>query len=441
MKALIKKFIPTSLLLKYHKLLAGLANFYYGYPSNNLIVIGVTGTNGKSTVCNLISKILEEGGFKTGIISTINYKIGSEEYLNLSKMTMPGRFRLRKYLKMMLTDGCQYAIVETTSEGIKQFRHWGLNYDLAVFTNLTPEHIESHGSFDKYKEAKGELFKALTKYPKKKIAGQVIKKVIVANLDDQNAEYFLNFPADLKYGFTIDHQSGSRSIPALKIIKGENFECQPDGLSFNCQNIKFNLKLQGRFNVSNALAAISIGLSQGVPIETAKKALEKIELIPGRLEKIQAKNFTVFVDYAHEPAGLGQVYQTLRPLTRGKIISVLGSQGGGRDKAKRPIMGQLAGRETDYVIVTNEDPYDDDPEEIINEVAEGSLAAGKILDKNLFKILDRRQAIKKALSLAEAGDTVIITGKGCEQVIVSKNGRRIPWDDRKVVRELLEKTF
>ncbi|MBU0612933.1 UDP-N-acetylmuramoyl-L-alanyl-D-glutamate--2,6-diaminopimelate ligase [Patescibacteria group bacterium] len=440
MKSLIRKITPKFIIQAYHRTLAFLGAFFYGNPSQKMIVIGVTGTNGKSTSSNLIAKVLEGAGYKVGLCSTFNFKIGNEEWANDTKITMPGRFRLQKYLKKMADVGCQYAVVETSSEGIEQFRHKNINYDVAVFTNLTPEHIESHGSFENYKHAKGMLFQSFG--AKKKFNGKDAKKISIANIDDEHAEFFLSFPADEKWGFGKTGESArfkSNKEKLRNIVEAKDTQTDSSGVKFYVNGTCFQLKLLGKFNISNALSAITVGLSQSIDIEKIKEALEKVTQIPGRMELVKTnRNFVVIVDYAHEPAGLEQVYKTVSPFPHNKLISVLGSQGGGRDKRKRPVLGRLAGSYTDYVIVTNEDPYDDDPMEIINEVAAGTLEIdGKELGKNVWKILERKEGVEKALSLANEGDIVVITGKGAEQNMVIENGKKVPWDDRRTVREIL----
>lgn len=443
-KKILKKFIPKSLLLQYHKTLACLAAFWYGYPARKMIVVGVTGTQGKSTVVNLIAKILENAGFRVGATSTINFKVADKEWINAQKMTMLGRFALQKLLGQMVKAGCKYAVIETSSEGIAQYRHLGIDYDVAVFTNLSPEHIESHGSFENYKKAKGKLFKQLSKKANKLISDKKIKKISIVNLDDKYADYFLQFPADEHYGYSVANQElRIKNQEELKIIKAEDIQLNPQGSQFMIHDSLFKIHLLGRFNIYNALAAICVGLSQGIDLEIVKKELEKIKGIPGRMEQIdEGQDFKVFVDYAHTSQALEAIYQTIRSsqlITHdSQLIHLLGSCGGGRDKAKRPILGKIAGQNAEYVIVTNEDPYDEDPSLIIDEVAKGAEEAGKKLEQDLFKILDRRQAIKKALDLAKADDIILITGKGSEQAICLANNKKVPWDDRKVVRELLE---
>ena len=430
MKTLLKKFLPSFLIGWYHKFLAYFAMCWHNNPSNKLIVIGVTGTNGKSTTVNLIAKILEAGGNKVGFTTTANFKVADLEWLNDKKMTMLGRFQTQKLLSQMVKAGCQYAIIETSSEGIKQYRHIGINYDIAVFTNLTPEHLEAHGGFENYKKAKGELFTHLTAKPRKILNGQQVPKVIIANLDDEHASYFLNFTADQKITFSIDKTSD---------IKAENLQINSNGSQFNINKTMFALNLIGKVNVYNALAAVSASKSQHVSDEAIQKALIDFKNMPGRFEWIATNtNFKVMVDYAPEPESMKKLYETLKLFKFNNIIHVLGSCGGGRDKARQPVLGGIAAKNAQIVIITNEDPYDDNPMEIINNVAVGAERAGKILNHNLFKIESRREAIQKALSLAGGGDLVLLTGKGCEQFICVANGKKIPWDERNVVKELLK---
>jgi len=448
---IIKKLIPSKLFKAlqpcYHFILSFLAALIYGWPSNKLIVIGVTGTTGKTTSVFLIAKTLAKAGFKVGYTSTAMFNDGRKEWLNDKKMTMPGRFFTQRMLRSMLRNKCEYAIVETTSEGIRQFRHRFINYDVLVFTGLYPEHIESHGGFENYKRAKGKLFAHLKNcQPKyadsnncircsdsgmKKINLNRIKKTIIVNADDKQALYFSSFWADTKLGFSKGRDiklEDDVEIINYKDIKGNN-----QGTSFKVNINKINLQLLGEFNVTNAMTAVCVGLSQAVDISKIKNGLESISGVPGRLEKIdQGQDFTIIVDYAFEPKAVAKLYETIDLIPHAKVIHVLGSAGGGRDKDRRPKLGALAGRNADYIIITNEDPYDEDPQVIINQVARGVKS-----NKEVFKILDRREAINKALSIATKNDIVLITGKGSEQAICLANGGRMKWDDREVVRQLL----
>ncbi|MFH0856267.1 MAG: UDP-N-acetylmuramoyl-L-alanyl-D-glutamate--2,6-diaminopimelate ligase [bacterium] len=515
----IKRIIPKGVLKKvlpfYHISLASAAAFWYGYPSEKMIVIGVTGTNGKSTTTELIARVLEkhtpnpsqEGKYKVGFTSTVKFKVGDREWLNDKKMTMVGRFQLQKLLHQMADAGCRYAVIETSSEGVKQFRHKAINYDYLVFTNLTPEHIESHGSFEKYKEAKLKLFDHLSK-SRRKVSrihadsnadtrgnaddvDREIKKIIIVNGDDKYASEFLNFKVDKKIVYGMDY-GNDNYIGEFLCFRAENIVLTKNGTSFNvvppsfeslsraCRgkgargrfsevgiekftefgksDTKFKLNLPGLFNVYNAMPAIIIGENEGLEMQEIKDALARVKNIPGRMEFIdEGQPFTILVDYAPEPESMRKLYEAVGAMgvAHNKIIHVLGSCGGGRDKARRPILGSIAAENADYVIITNEDPYDDDPMEIIEDVAGGaeeslkfkvqklalSLPKGQKSEEvqNIFKILDRREAIRKALQLANEGDFVIITGKGAEQFICVADGKKIPWDDRDVVREEIGK--
>ncbi|MBU0546599.1 MAG: UDP-N-acetylmuramoyl-L-alanyl-D-glutamate--2,6-diaminopimelate ligase [Patescibacteria group bacterium] len=395
-KKFLRKIIPTYLRDAYHLLPSFLGAVYYRFPSNKIKVIAVTGTNGKSSVINLVKYVLEEAGFKVAASSSIFFQIGDQQKPNTLRMTMPGGFYLQGFLRKAVNNKCDYAVLEITSEGIKQYRHKFITFEAAVFTNLTPEHIEAHGSFEKYREAKGKLFEAT-------------KNIHIINIDDENAEYFLKFPAKKKYTYGLN--------------RGD----------INTKNTQFKLKLLGEFNIYNALAAICVGLSQSVSLEICQRALEKIEGIPGRMELVISEPFKVVVDYAFTPNALDQAYKAIRnSLNPSKMICVLGSCGGGRDKWKRPILGELATKYCDEIIITNEDPYDENPKEIIDQVAVGT-------GEKALKILDRREAIRLALKLAKENDAVIITGKGCELSICLPDGKKILWDDRQVIREEFNK--
>lgn len=431
-KILIKKIISQNILNSirpfYHGFLAYCAQWYFGRPSNQLIVIGVTGTNGKSTTVNLAAKILQEAGYKTGFTSTVNFGLPAGEKMNDLKMTMPSGWVLHKWMAKMVKAGYRAVVLEISSEGLAQNRHLGINFDVAVFTNLTPEHIEAHGGFENYKLAKSKLFASLNS--ELGIKNHGIQKTIVANIDDKYGEYYLSFPAEKKISFGVNNQK------AVLVAKEPCYSSQ--GVEFIIHNSKFIIHLKGRFDVYNSLAAIAVSHALSIPLEVSKKALEKIEVIPGRMEILQEKPFLVLVDYAPEPYALKALYETIYMWPKNNLIHVLGSCGGGRDRARRKILGEMAGKTAQTIIVTNEDPYDDDPMEIINEVADGATGVGKKLDENLFKIVDRREAIKKALNLAKAGDLVLATGKGAEQKMALANGRYIDWDDRSVINELLK---
>ncbi|MFA6552434.1 MAG: UDP-N-acetylmuramyl-tripeptide synthetase [Candidatus Paceibacterota bacterium] len=432
MKSFLKKFAPPGLVLLYHKVFAWFGAFIYRFPAKKMIIIGITGTKGKTSAANYIFSCLKAGGYKVGLTSTAGFKIGDKEFLNNYHMTMPGRFVIQKLLRKMLNAGCKFCIVETTSEGLKQWRHTGIYYDIAIFTNLTPEHLPSHGGkFEEYKKAKGKMFASLFNGGHKQVDGKKIEKVIIANSDSEHSDYFLSFPADKKITF------GLKNLKADFLagdVKAEGW-----GINFAVKGERFELAFPGVFNIYNALPGIIVSSIFSIPADSVKKGLKSLSFIPGRMEKIEeGQNFTLVVDYAHEKQSMGHLLNTAKQVSRGKVIVLLGAEGGGRDKNKRPEMGELAGRIADYVVVSNVDPYEDDPKEIIEDIAKSAEKFGKVRGTNLFTIEDRRQGIKKALSLAEHGDIVLITGKGAEQSMILK-GRTIPWDDRKVVREEIKK--
>ena len=385
-KKILKKITPSFILSWYHWCLAGLGAVIYGFPSKKLIVIGVTGTSGKSTTVDFICRILEASGKKVASISSLRFKIGEKEWKNEMKMSMGGRFKNQKFLRQAKDAGCTHVVLEVTSEGIKQFRHKFINFDTAVFTNLSPEHLESHGGMENYRNEKLKLF-------------YVTKNVHVINGDDENAKYFLAAPAQQKIVFRKSQEP-------------------------------ISLQLLGDFNQMNATAAITVAQHYGVSLETCKKTLEKVSVMPGRMEVV-SQNPLVVVDYAHTPEQLEKVYQSLNSRS---LVCVLGSCGGGRDKWKRPVLGKIASQNCREIIITNEDPYDEDPWEIMEQVAQGVET-----DKDTYHlILDRTEAIKKALELATVDDAVIITGKGAEPLMCLANGVQVPWDDREIVKEQLK---
>ncbi len=430
MKKLLKKFLPEELLLSYHYLLALLAALFYRFPSRKIVVIGITGTKGKTSAANFLWSTLQAGGFKTGMISTANICIGEEESLNNFHMTMPGRFALQEILSRMVKAGCTHCVIETTSEGLKQSRHVGINYDIAVFMNLFPEHLSSHGgSFEKYRRAKGKMFQALSGR-NKMIDGKKVPKIILANLDSPEADFFLSFPADEKITFgtvgRVDHVAC-------------DVKSNKEGVSFRLGDSFFELGLSGDFNALNALPAIVISRLFGVSDEHIRRGLKNL-IVPGRMEIIdEGQDFTVLVDYAHEKESMSRALSAVLETfaSEGRVIVLLGAEGGGRDRSKRSQMGKVAGLKADYVVVSNVDPYDDDPREILEEIARAVEEQGKIRDKDLFVIEDRREGIRQALSLARKDDAVILTGKGAEQSMIIGNNH-IPWDDRKVVRQEIQ---
>jgi len=420
LKELVKKLIPTYLLERYHYVLAVLGSLVYRNPSHKLMVIAVTGTKGKSTVVELIRAILTEAGHTTAVASTIRFAIGGESEPNLFKMTMPGRFYLQKFLRRAVAAGATHAVIEMTSEGARQHRHVGIELNALVFLNLQREHIESHGSMEKYAEAKLSLVRHLEASPKR-------PRLIIANADDKWAKRFLETDVEVRAPFSLKDAE-----PYTADDKNVRFVWRRGEL--------FAVPLPGLFNLYNMLAAITLCSELGVPLQTIKKALEHIGPIPGRAERVEkGQRFAVVVDYAHTPDSLRALYETYK---ESRIIAVLGSTGGGRDTWKRQEMGKLADEYAAVAILTNEDPYDEDPQKIVQEIAKG------FSKKKPHVILNRRAAIKEALKEAltirhaqgnQSGIAVLITGKGTDPYIMGPRGAKEPWSDKKVAEEELAK--
>lgn len=423
----IKKIMPKRMLGLMHLFYAWYGAMKYRYPSEEMLVIGVTGTTGKSSVIHFLRQVLEAGDYKVGSLSTVDFYVAGETKMNDQKMTMLGRTQIQKYLRQMADSGCDIAILETTSEGYLQSRHRFINYDIIILTDLYPEHIEAHGGFENYKAAKLGIFEYASKCVKKlETRNWKLGKVAIVNGDNKYASEFLEFNFDKKilFGTSTD-------------IK---HHVDSSGLHFFINDTLFDAPLFGEYNIMNLLAVIAVARELDISWSVIQRAIANIKPAPGRIEFIkeaETHGFKVIVDYAFEPKALDGLYKVVDLLKPARVIHVCGSTGGGRDKSRRGPIGELVGKKADVVIVTNEDPYDDDPMEIIKQVSAGALTAGKILDKNLFEILDRRDAIAKALGMAKKGDLVLVTGKGSEQAMCVGDNLA-PWDDRAVIRELIE---
>lgn len=428
MLSYIKKMIPDRhpLRLAYHRMLGFFAALLYGFPGNKMIVIGVTGTNGKTTTVNLVTNILNVAGEKVGMTSTINFQIGEERWVNDLKQTTVGPFYLQRLLGRMVREGCKYAVVEVTSHALLQSRVYGINFDVAAFTNVTPDHVEYHGSFSNYLNTKGELFKKVSK-GKRKFG---VPKVLILNADDKYYDYFDQFQADRKITYGLK----------MATVYAEKIEKKPEGSDFilHVPNnaIPMYMPMPGEFNIYNALAAASIGLALQVPLDAIKDGIQKSSSISGRFEHVDAgQDYSVIVDYAHTPEALDNLLRLYKKLTEGRVFVVFGATGGGRDKGKRSEMGRIADEVADYVIVTDDDPYIEDEWSIIEQVSE---KISRKEGQDFWKIPDRKEAIRLALMMAKKGDTVVIAGKGSEEVMMVR-GKRVPWNDKLVVKELLEK--
>ena len=396
----------------YHLMLAFFSALFYFFPSRKIFIVGVTGTKGKTSVVEILGNILEEAGYTVALSNTFRFKIGDTIRPNEFKMTMPGRFFLQRFLRKAVQKKCDYAIIEMTSEGAAQSRHRFISLNALIFTNLAPEHIESHGSYEKYLNAKLQLARALEKSSKK-------EKVVVANDDDKEGRKFLDIRVPHKYAYTIKD--------------AEPYELKKEGLQFSWEDISISSRLSGTFNLYNILAAAFFAKSQGVEKQVIKRALLKFSGIPGRMEKIdEGQDFTVIVDYAHTPDSLQKVYEVFQ---NSQKICVLGGTGGGRDHWKRKEMGRIAGNNCSRIILTNEDPYDEDPRHIVEEIRVG------IEGHTHTIIMDRREAIREALRGARTGDAVLVTGKGTDPYIMGPKNSKVPWNDAFVTREELRNTL
>jgi UDP-N-acetylmuramyl-tripeptide synthetase len=369
--------------------------------------------------------------------TTINTKIGDSVTMHTDKskwVTTPPTAVINNFLKKAIAAGCKYAILEVTSQAIDQHRVWGINFDVLVFSNISHDHIDYHGSREKYIDAKLKVFKDNP------------GATAIINVDDAVAQTFIDAKNKRQIFYSV-RKPVENGVVARKILEsptGTIFTAVCDG-----NQTTIDLQIPGMFNISNALAAIAIGLACEIPLDKIKTGLEKVAGVPGRMERIKVspkQDFEVIVDYAHNADSLKNVYETIRQSMAkrgGRIIAVLGATGR-RDKTKRPIMGALAGKFADLIFVTNEDPYDEDPLAIIDAVAAGVLKGKKgkwRLNTNYWKILDRHQAIAKAIDIAQRGDIIIITGKGAEEVMAVGLETFEPFSDRRVVHYELAKRF
>jgi len=410
-----RKFIPSSIFKLanpiYHWTIALLAAVIYRFPSKQIKVIAVTGTKGKSSTVEIINAFLEEAGYKTALTNTIRFKVGDVSSENLYKMSMPGRFFMQRFLRSAVKKKCDYAILEMTSQGAITYRHLFIDMDAFVFTNLSPEHIEAHGSYENYIHAKLTLAKCISKSTKK-------NSTLIVNGDDKESHRFLKYDADQKITFSASEV--------------EPYEIKRHGLTFTLNGKTVHSHLSGLFNLYNILAAIKTAKSQNVSDKAIIEALDKFAGIPGRVQRIEAgQDYSVIVDYAHTPDSLEKLYQVFQS---SRNICILGGTGGGRDTWKRTEMGRIADEYCDEIILTNEDPYDEDPRSIVDDVAKGIPYEPTI-------IMDRRLAIREGIKMAQTGDTVIITGKGTDPYIMGPEGSKIPWSDARVAREEIERSM
>ena len=410
--------------------LANLACAFYDYPAQHLCTIGVTGTDGKTTTSNLISTILETAGITTGLMTTANFRISGQEWENATRQSTLEALEVQQFLDRMRNASVTHAIIEATSHGLELQRVRGCQFDVGVVTNITHEHLDFHGTIDNYRRAKARLFEMLDPARVKDVPS---RPIAILNRDDVSYDVLRPYCRVPILDYGLDEAATVRAVDVQLHAHSSSFRViLPD------TEVAIETQLVGRFNVSNCLAAIATAYSQGVKPEAIARGLAKVTGVTGRMENIQeGQPFTVIVDYAHTPDSLEKVLATLRPLTRGKLIIVFGSAGE-RDRQKRPTMGRIAAQMTEFFVITDEDPREEEREHILREIAQGAENVGKREGRDFLCIADRTTAIAAAFAHAEIGDTVLLAGKGHEQSIII--GReKLPWDERNVARNELGK--
>jgi len=424
-RKVVKRLIPRRLFKQIepygHLAESVLMNIGYGFPSKAMHIIGVTGTNGKTTTTFLIQKMLHEAGYKVGMLSTVAFGIGDDIKPQIKHMTTADASLLQSRLREFKRAGVEWVVVETSSHSLAQYRTWGLPYEIAVMTNVTNDHLDYHGTFDNYLEAKRRLFKIVAKNG---------RKFGVANADDPNGDKFAKTtPRSVTYGI----KSGE--------LRASNVKLEADHSTYTASigSDKYDIRINipGEFNVSNSLAAVAVGREIGLTKHQIEKGIAALKGVEGRMMVIdEGQKFKVVVDYASTPDAFEKLFESIRPATKGKLIALFGSAGR-RDEDKRSVQGEIAGRFSDEVILTEEDDRDIDGNMILNQIASGASKAGKIKDKDMFLILDREKAIAFAMNRAKtADDTVVLLGKGHEKTIERADGEH-PWREIEVAKKAL----
>jgi UDP-N-acetylmuramoyl-L-alanyl-D-glutamate--2,6-diaminopimelate ligase len=444
-RSLVKKVIPLSLFHKVepygHFLEAVTAQTMAGFPAKDIKFIGVTGTNGKTSTSFMIQRMLHEAGYKVGLMTTVAYGVGDDIKPQIAHMTTAGPKVLLDRIKKMKADGAEWIVLETTSHALAQRRVWGIPYAIAVFTNLTHEHLDYHGTFERYRDAKRLLFKQTN-------ANKQGLRTGIVNAEDPSAEHFAS---DVRTAITYGLKKGDIQARNIKLTAGgSRYTAVVDG-----EEYRIECHLPGSFNVANSLAAVGVGRALGLTKQQIEKGIAALTRVEGRMDPIdEGQDFSVIVDYAHTPDSFEKLFKDLRPVVKGKLIVLFGSAGR-RDEAKRTTQGQLAGKYADEVIVTEEDDRDIDGMEIMDQIAKGAESEGKVREKDLFLVHDRPEAIRFAFERAKKDDVVLLLGKGHEKDIL-RNGPRaaelrhlpqddhnpervieIPWDEITVAREIL----
>ncbi len=401
--------------------LARVAATFFAHPSSSLGVIGVTGTDGKTTTTFLIEAMLREAGCRTGLIGTVAIRVGEQVVEHDTRQTTPESLDLQRMLAEMRRAGTQWAVIEATSHGLAMHRLDCCAFDIAVVTNITHEHLDFHGTVEAYRRAKARLLEFVDERDPRR----PYPHGVALNADDEGARSVAAFAgeAPLVWFGCRSSQADVRALDIRTRASGSEFELVTPGGS-----APVHLKLLGRFNVENALAAAAAGHLLGLSPEQIARGLESLDHVPGRLRRIDAgQPFTVIVDYAHTPEALRRVLELVRGLVPGRLITVFGSAGE-RDRAKRPLQGAIAARLADLAVFTSEDPRYEDPHQIIAEIAEGARRAGAVEGRDYLRIEDRSLAVREAIRRARPGDAVLLLGKGHERCIIYGSERR-PWDE------------
>jgi UDP-N-acetylmuramoyl-L-alanyl-D-glutamate--2,6-diaminopimelate ligase len=426
-KRIAKKVIPTGLFKAIeptgHLVEAVGYNMLNGFPGKGMKVIGVTGTNGKTSTSFMIHRMLCDAGIKAGLMTTVAYGVGNDIHPQVHHMTNVPVPELMKRLKWMKSQGVEWLVLETTSHALAQNRVWGIPYSVAVMTNVTHEHLDYHGTFENYRDAKRKLFKLANKNTQGLQVG-------IINADDPSASLFAS---DVKTPVTYGVKSGD--------IVAKDVELTSDFVKYTAvagdESYDIVCHVPGSFNVANSLAAVGVGRALGLSKEQIEKGIAALEGVEGRMTNIdEGQDFSVIVDFAHTPDSFEKLFKDIKPVVKGKLIVMFGSAGR-RDEAKRAVQGKLAGEYADEVVITEEDDRDVDGMAIMNEIGHGVEEAGKSRDRDLFLVHDRTEAIKFALGRARTGDTVLLLGKGHEKTIERANGEN-PWDEIATTRQLLK---
>lgn len=421
--------IPVVVVPDGREALAYLSAAWNGLPARHLRVIGVTGTDGKTTTCNLLHSILAAAGRRAGLVTTVNAVIGERVIDTGLHTTTPDSPDLQRYLAEMVESGMEYAVLEATSHGLEQHRVTACDFDVAVVTNVTHEHLDIHGSLEAYQRAKATLFRHLMESYRK----TGIPKVAVLNADDDSYRYLRPIPADQQWSYSV---GGKADVVASDV------RLTPDETHFSVDSpagaFVLRTVLPGVYNVSNILAATTAALALRLPVAAIQEGVWAVKGIVGRMERIEeGQDFLAIIDFAHTPHALERALETARTLTEGRVIAVFGCAGE-RDREKRAWMGEISGRLADITVMTAEDPRRESLEAILDEMARGAEEAGAVEGQTYFRVPDRADAIQAAVDLARPGDVVIACGKGHEQSMCYGT-EETPWSEHKALRAALRR--